>query len=246
MSNDISAFANVIISELEALGDPKRAEGEAKYFKETINCLGTGLPKLQALEKRLCKGLEKTWSVDDAMHLCDVLLNQRIFEVTLFAFTFLVKFADRLGENELLQCEKWLADDLCDNWAATDHLCPHVVGLILKNHPHLAARVRTWADSENRWLKRASAVTFILLLRKGMFLDVAYNIAETLFSDKQNDLVQKGNGWMLREAGSTDPDRLEKFLLTHGPNIPRTTLRYAIEKYSKEKHSELLLKTKQR
>lgn len=243
---NITSFADMIVSNLELLGDPKRAECETKYYKGTINCLGTGLPSLQKLEKQMCRGLEKKMSVDEVMKLCDVLLEKRIFEVTLFAFTFLVRFADRLGESELLRCEKWLEDDLCDNWAATDHLCPHVVGIILENHPRLAMRVQAWADSKNRWVKRASAVSFILLLRKGMFLDTAYTIAKTLFSDKENDLVQKGNGWMLREAGTTDPDRLERFLLIYGPNIPRTTLRYAIEKYPAEKRSELLMKTKKR
>ena len=241
---NIPNFADTVISNLKLLGDPKRAEGEAKYFKGTINCLGTGLPSLQKLENQMWRGLDKEMSVDEAMQLCDILLEKRIFEVTLFAFTFLDRFADKVGESELLRCEKWLEDDLCDNWAATDHLCPHVVGKIIENHPHLAARVQSRADSQNQWVKRASSVSFILLLRKGMFLDTAYAIAETLFSDKDNDLVQKGNGWMLREAGTTDPDRLERFLLIHGLNIPRTTLRYAIEKYPTEKRSELLTKTK--
>ena len=96
----------------------------------------------------------------------------------------------------------------------------------------------------NRWTRRASAVTFIIPLRKGEFLDIAYEIATVLIRDKENDLVQKGNGWMLREAGGADQGRLERFLLEHGPETPRTTLRYAIEKFPPEKRAQLLAKTK--
>ncbi len=178
------------------------------------------------------------------MELCDILLEKRIFEVTIFALDFLERFADRLGEPELLRMEKWLEDDLCDNWAAVDTLCPHVVGPMLRNHAELVPRVHRWAHSGNRWARRASAVCFILLLRKGEFIDAAYATAGVLIADKDDDLVQKGCGWMLREAGTTDPERLEKFLLKNGSGIPRTTLRYAIEKFPKEKRAELLAATR--
>ena len=244
MPEKTTQLAEAILAELTSLADPKRAEGERRYFKGTINNLGVTVPRIRAAEKKLCRQLVNQWTVDDAMEFCDVLLDKRIFEVTLLALTFLERFAEHMGDDEFLRCEKWLENDLGDNWAAVDHLCPHTVGVIVRNYPHLAERVRTWADSPNRWLRRASAVTFILNLRKGAFLDAAYDVAGALFADKQDDLVQKGNGWMLREAGTTDPDRLADFLLKHGPNIPRTTLRYAIEKFPKDRRAHLLAATK--
>ena len=74
-------------------------------------------------------------------------------------------------------------------------------------------------------------------------LDDAYAIAESLFKYPE-DLIHKATGWMLREAGKPDPARLEGFLLKHGPKIPRTTLRYAIERFPPEKRKTLLEKTK--
>jgi 3-methyladenine DNA glycosylase AlkD len=233
-----------MVTDLKAFADPVRAEGEIRYFKGTINALETGSANLQAVEKRLCKGLEKTWSVDDALALCDYLLPMRVFEVTICALTALDRFAGKMGSDELDHFRSWLEADLLDNWAAVDTLCPHTVGTVIQKKPELAAKAREWADSDNQWCRRASAVSFILLARKGQFLDLCYEIAEVLFADKSHDLVQKGNGWMLREAGKTDSDRLERFLFQHGPNIPRTTLRYAIEKFPKEKRAELLVATK--
>jgi 3-methyladenine DNA glycosylase AlkD len=244
MPQDIHSFAEEIISELKSLGDPIRAEGETRYFKDTINSLGTGLPALRKLEKHLCKSKEKTWIIDDVMALCDILLVHKIFEVTLFAFSFLDRYSKCIGEKELSRIKAWLEADLCDNWAAVDHLCPHVIGTVIKTHPEFIPIIKDWAYSSNQWTRRASAVSFILLARKGEFLDDVYEIASVLISDKKEDLVQKGNGWMLREAGRTDPDRLEAFLIKHGPNIPRTTLRYAIEKYPEEKRKQLLAITK--
>lgn len=244
MTDGIDDLAQQVVSELNAVADPARAEGEKRYFKGTINNIGVTLPGIQAIEKRLCRDLAKTWTVEQAMEFCETLLAMRVFEVSLLALEFLGRFAERLGPAEFDRFERWLGDDWCDNWAAVDSLCPHVVGPVLRNNPQLGPKVRAWADSENRWLRRASAVTFILLLRKGEFLDLAYEIAAVLISDKSDDLVQKGNGWMLREAGATDPVRLERFLLAHGPDIPRTTLRYAIEKFPPDKRAHLLAATK--
>lgn len=244
MNTEVKSLADEMIAQLQALADPVRAEGETRYFKGTINALGTGLPKLQAVEKRLFRGLEKSWSVDDILALCDYLLPVRIFEVTLCALTALERFSGNVGRRELDHFRGWLEADLLDNWAAVDTLCPHTIGKVLHSNPDLVKQVREWADSDNCWCRRASAVSFILLARRGEFLDACYEIAEVLFKDKSHDLVQKGNGWMLREAGKTDPNRLESFLVYHGPNIPRTTLRYAIEKFPPEKRKELLARTK--
>jgi 3-methyladenine DNA glycosylase AlkD len=74
-------------------------------------------------------------------------------------------------------------------------------------------------------------------------LDPVYRIARKLFSI-EDDLIEKANGWLLREAGKTDLARLEKFLLKHGRDIPRTTLRYAIEKFPEAKRIRILKATK--
>ena len=80
---------------------------------------------------------------------------------------------------------------------------------------------------------------------RGLALADAYDVAAALRSD-QHDLIHKAAGWLLREAGKTDPARLERHLLTNGPAIPRTTLRYAIERFQAGKRRELLAATRAR
>ena len=74
-------------------------------------------------------------------------------------------------------------------------------------------------------------------------LDLVYEIAKRLHADRE-DLIQKAVGWALREAGKTDPARLERYLRANGASIPRTTLRYAIERFPEAKRRNLLLATR--
>ena len=233
-----------IIEELKALGNPERAKGERWYFKETINPFGTGLPAMQKLCKSIFKEIKESYTFEEVFELSDKLLTHKIFEVTLIAFEILSYYTDMLKPEHISKIEKWINNYLVDNWAATDELGTQVTGEIIRKYPQVLPQIKSWALSENRWMRRSCAVSFIKLARYGLFLDEVYEIAEVLFEDKKDDLVQKANGWVLREAGKTDMNRLEVFLLKHNKNIPRTTLRYAIEKFDKEKKAELLLKTR--
>jgi len=100
-----------------------------------------------------------------------------------------------------------------------------------------------WTGSDNMWVRRGAAVAFVPLVRKKKHLATAYRIATRLLGDSE-DLMHKAVGWLLREAGKSDMARLEKYLLAKGPKIPRTTVRYAIERFPKEKRKRLLNATR--
>jgi 3-methyladenine DNA glycosylase AlkD len=93
------------------------------------------------------------------------------------------------------------------------------------------------------WVRRASVVALIPLMRKGAALDVLYDNAAVLHADRE-DLIQKAVGWALREAGKADARRLERYLRSAGPRIPRTTLRYAIERFPDARRRALLRATR--
>jgi 3-methyladenine DNA glycosylase AlkD len=116
---------------------------------------------------------------------------------------------------------------------------------LLLAHPRLVKQMRTWSRDPNMWVRRASAVALIPSVRRGLALDTAYEVARRLHGD-QEDLLHKAVGWMLREAGKTDPARLEAYLRTNGPIIPRTTVRYAIERFPIAKRKQLLNATRLR
>jgi len=103
--------------------------------------------------------------------------------------------------------------------------------------------MRAWSRDRNMWVRRASIVSLIAPIRKGLTLDLAYEIARRLHADDE-DLIQKAVGWVLREAGHADAGRLERYLRANGPSIPRTTLRYAIERFAPAKRRALLAATR--
>jgi DNA alkylation repair enzyme len=118
-----------------------------------------------------------------------------------------------------------------------------LIGPLLVAHPRLVTEMVSWSRHRNMWVRRAAAVSLIASVRRGVALDTAYEIARRLHRDRE-DLLQKAVGWMLREAGKADAGRLERYLRANGPSIPRTTVRYAIERCSPAKRRELLAVTR--
>ena len=134
----------------------------------------------------------------------------------------------------------------CGNWAAVDAtLAPSVLAPFLDRHPDLIPDVVSWTDSSSQWVRRGATVAFVSLVKKKKYVPTAYKIASRLFDDKE-DLMHKAVGWLLRETGKSDMERLKKFLLKHGPKIPRTTLRYAIERFPKGERKRILEATKRK
>lgn len=214
-----------------------------KFFKEPVKCYGLGAQEIRGLARELYQEIKTAWTVEEAIRLCEILLPQAELEAKSLASIILAKFKDEFPESLFFKIEGWLARNYCDNWASVDGLCPEVVGSLLEKYPRLIEEIKQWAESPNRWVRRASIVSFIKLARKSRFLDEIYEMAKSHLKDRDG-LIQKANGWLLREAGKRDMSRLERFLIEHGPMIPRTTLRYAIERFDEKKRKELLLRTR--
>ena len=101
--------------------------------------------------------------------------------------------------------------------------------------------LKKWAKSENRWVKRASAVSLIVPARKGKFLNDIFEIADILHSDK-DDMVQKGYGWMLKAASQAHQKEVFNYVMSKKATMPRTSLRYAIEKMPAELKARAMAK----
>ena len=230
---------------LKENADPKKAEQGYRYFKEKVSILGISVSDLRQIAGELYKEIRPYWTLDDAIEFCELMLPDKHLEVKAIAIRIFERFVKSLKREHLFLIKKWINKNYCDNWAMIDHICPEIVSTLIDSYPDLVDEIITWTDSKNRWLRRAAAVSFIKHARQGKYIDAVYKIAKRLFPD-QDDLIQKANGWLLRESGKTDMKRLEKFLLTHGKEIPRTTLRYAIERFPEAKRKEILVKTREK
>lgn len=236
-------LADEVRRRLKGLANPVRAAGAQRYFKETVSFLGVSTPETRALEADVYRKIKAEWGLPEATEFCTLMLTSPYHEVKGMGILIFERFRKDFSKPIFLTIKKWLLADYCNSWALVDVLCPISVGTLLEKHPDLVEEIKGWATSPNRWVRRASIVSFLKLTRKTGYLDPIYDIVQSHFDDR-DDLIQKASGWLLREAGKADMARLEKFLRRHGPAIPRTTLRYAIERFPEAKRRALLLSTK--
>jgi 3-methyladenine DNA glycosylase AlkD len=111
----------------------------------------------------------------------------------------------------------------------------------VEKYPEYISSLKKWALSENRWMRRASAVTLIIPARRGLFLEDIFEIADLLHDDK-DDLVQKGYGWLLKSASQAHEKKVFDYVMSKKDTMPRTALRYAIEKMPPELRSRAMEK----
>jgi 3-methyladenine DNA glycosylase AlkD len=119
--------------------------------------------------------------------------------------------------------------EFINNWDLVDATAEHIVGAHLAEHSNKIKILRQWAESEHLWTRRIAMVSTFYDLRRNSF-EATLHIAKLLLKD-DHDLIHKAVGWLLREVGKRDFKTEEAFLLEHYPSMPRTMLRYAIEKF---------------
>jgi len=148
--------------------------------------------------------------------------------------------ADRFEPSDLGVFRRWI-ESYVDDWAKCDTLCNHTVGGFIEKYPESVSELKRWAKSKNRWLKRAVAVSLIIPAKKGDFLQDALEISDMLLRD-EDDMVQKGYGWLLKEASRKHQKEVFDYVLRNRKKMPRTALRYAIELMPKELKAEAMKK----
>lgn len=133
-----------------------------------------------------------------------------------------------------------LADGCINNWDLIDVVCPRVGDIFVRDCGYGIKDLKALEKSSDLWHKRASIVLTFPLIRAGRF-DETEAISLMLLEDDHH-LIQKAVGWMLREVGKRDQARLTRFINKNVTSMSRTTLRYAIEKYSPEERKAFLAK----
>lgn len=216
-------------SALAAQADPAyKARIRHLYNMDVSRYLGVRLPVVRKLAATHYGALKAT-PIDALLERCEELLKADLFELKTIAFDWSFRARRRLSPEHFLVLEDWLLRYV-DDWMDCDDFCTHTLGAFLVRYPDFLSQTEAWATSENRWVRRASAVSLIYGLRRGKLLGQAFRIAQTLLND-EDDLVQKGCGWMLKEASRKHTDAVFDFVMLHRAAMPRTMLRYAVEKF---------------
>jgi 3-methyladenine DNA glycosylase AlkD len=229
---------------LRKLARPAGTFDASRYFRgdHKLGFYNTGTKPMRALARDIYLAQRDSWDVRDATMFAQLMMPDRHLETKAVGLEVLAGFRRDFTPPLLTRCRRWLANNYSANWATTDEMCGVIVGPLLVKHPALMPQMRGWARHRNMWVRRASIVGLLPVVRRGdanAAVDLIYKIAGHLHPDP-NDLIHKAVGWALREAGKTDAGRLEEYLRTNVAEIPRTTFRYAIERFDPKKRAELL------
>jgi 3-methyladenine DNA glycosylase AlkD len=179
-------------------------------------------------------------SKPEIFSLCEELYRSGVTEEAFVVSFWLPKCVDKLEPSDLCTFKTWI-ENYIDNWAKCDGFCNHTIGDFIQKYPACVSEVKSWAKSSCRWLKRASAVSFIVPAKKGEFLQYAFEISDALLTD-QDDMVQKGYGWLLKEESRKHQQEVFEYVMRNRQAMPRTALRYAIELMPKQLKAEAMKK----
>jgi 3-methyladenine DNA glycosylase AlkD len=238
-------LARYTITLLRRSGNERNAVQIRRYFKkyENVSFFGVKSPLQRKIERGIFAKVKGEWDVSSAVEFCEILVQHRVHECKNVGLMMLSRYHRDFDKSLFQKAKLWLSMNYCSGWALVDLLSPLILTPLIRNYPALIPQLTNWTGSRNLWVRRASAVTLIPMARHGQLLDIAYEIVMTLRKDTE-DLIHKATGWLLREAGKTDARRLKIFLLQNGSKLPRTTIRYAIERFPKLIQKRLLLDTK--
>ena len=221
---------------LRQIGDESIARHSAVFFKtgegeyaEGDRFLGIRVPVLRKLLKEY---------PDLTIPGIISLLRSNYHEERLLALLMLVAHYNKSGDDDKRKIYVLYLENTRDinNWDLVDSSAEHIIGAYLSDRDK--APIYALARSESLWERRIAIMSTYHFIKKNEFRD-ALQISKILLKDKE-DLIHKAVGWMLREIGKRDVAKLEGFLKAHYQKMPRTMLRYAIEKFPEKRRLEYL------
>ena len=228
-----------IRQELKENSDPHTKATGQNFFKETVKLYGVKT----ALVSRVGKAYDEqiiSMGKKEVFVLCEELWKSGYLEENFIAchWSYIIRKKYKSGDFKIF--EKWV-NQYVSNWASCDTLCNHTIGTFIEIYPQYIENLKEWAKSKNRWNRRAAAVTLILPARKGSFLKDVFEISDVLMPD-DDDLVRKGYGWLLKAASESHLEEVFNYVMKNKKQMPRTALRYAIEKMPSEMKAKAMAK----
>ncbi len=228
-----------IRQELEQNADEKTKASSTRFFKEEVKSYGVKTAIVKKMAKKYFKAISDK-NKPEIFTLCEELLSSDYMEESFIAFEWSYYLRKQYEPGDFAVFERWVGDYV-NNWAKCDTLCNHTIGTFIDMYPEYIGSLKEWTASDNRWYRRAAAVTLVLAARRGDFLDDVLEIADMLLMD-EDDLVQKGYGWMLKEASKQHQQKIFDYVMKNKKVMPRTALRYAIEKMPKDLRAKAMEK----
>lgn len=220
-----------IRKELKQNADEKTKKSGERFFKEKVKMYGVKSATVGQIGKKYLAEI-KDKSKKEIFALCEELWKSGYMEESFIACNWSYFLHKDYAEKDFLIFEKWVKTYI-SNWATCDTFCNHTVGTLVEKFPRFLVDLKRWTKSQNRWVRRASAVSLIVPVKRGKFLPEVFVTANSLLQDPE-DMVQKGYGWLLKVASQAHQKEVFDYVMRNKAKMPRTALRYAIEKMPKD------------
>ena len=218
-------------------GSAEHAAGVQWFFKDEIKSHGWYTADLRRAAVRLRRELKKERGLDFLVEVADHLFSGPVLEERVAAVFLLEKLDAEFGDREFKRFESWL--DRISSWADHDALVHYLIAPMVAAKPARSKAVLHWANSPNRWQRRAACVALIRGSRAKMFFPEIKKLSNSLLTD-DDDMVQKGLGWLLRETAKFDSKSTVPYLMKIRGRAPRLVLRTACETLSPSLRKRIL------
>lgn len=235
----MSRIIKALREELRMNSDETIKKSTERFFKEDVKSYGIKSAVVKKISRDYFKQVKDNSKVE-LFGLCEELWHSGYIEESFVACDWSYNIHKKYERDDFRIFEKWVNEYL-GNWASCDTLCNHSVGAFIEMYPEYINELKKWAKSKNRWVRRASAVSLIVPAKKGEFLKDVFEISDILLSD-EDDLVRKGYGWMLKVASQAHLKEVFDYVMSKKTVMPRTSLRYAIEKMPENMKAEAMKK----
>jgi len=207
-------------------GTAPHTEEVQRFFKEEIRSRGWYTAELRKVAVRFRRAIRRERGVEFLLEVADKLFSGRILEEKVLAVFLLKKLTGEFSDAEFRRFESWLPR--ISSWADHDALVHYLIAPMVAAKPDRTGRAFRWAKSPDRWHRRAACVALIQGTRRKMFFAEIKRLSDLLLSD-EDDMVQKGLGWLLRETAKADAKRTVPYLMSIREQARRLVLRTACE-----------------
>ncbi|GAA6138893.1 hypothetical protein NBRC116583_26400 [Arenicella sp. 4NH20-0111] len=229
-------YVQTLKADLRLLSSQQKAEASQRYFPEGVKCLGVTAADIRGVTETFLNARVEM-RPEEVLMLTEKMLEHAEFsEEVMVAFGLINKLVKRHYDETLLQRFEFWLENYCTNWALVDDLCIKTAYQYLLARPHLIEQTQHWSHSEIPWCRRASNVVWVKFVKRKIgrttyYLDKKrlYENFETLKSDP-DPYVQKSVGWLLKATSVVYPTDVVRYVQQNAHHLPRSTIRYALEK----------------
>jgi 3-methyladenine DNA glycosylase AlkD len=197
---------------------------------------------MRKVARRFSRTIVNEQGVEFLVQVADDLFRGAVLEEKVFAVLLLQGLTGRFKDREFRRFESWLSR--ISSWADHDGLVHYLIAPMVASKPSRVRRVFTWAKSSDRWHRRAACVALIRGTRRRLFSVAVMRLSNTLLRDN-DDMVQKGLGWLLRETAKADPEGTIPYLMKIRQRAPRLVLRTACETLNRREREKILVRQMQ-